>query len=154
MIWKKVNPQFSVIARSAATWQSVPPGGFSFAFPTLGGRWRGEAVTDERDFREHTAPTRPTLIRPLRGHLPQGGRQGGRGDGRIPPPFGALPTPCQILQNMLYYPRRMDMRWRCQYSVGGRPLLREEAETSFPPPLHRRGVMSWSRIPISLTSVF
>ena len=21
----------------------------------------------------------------------------------------------------------MDMRWRCQYSVGGRPLLREEA---------------------------
>ena len=25
----------------------------------------------------------------------------------------------------------MDMRWRCQYSVGGRPLLREEAETSF-----------------------
>ena len=38
MIRKKVNPQFSVIARSAATWQSVPPGGFSFAFPTLGGR--------------------------------------------------------------------------------------------------------------------
>jgi len=35
----------------------------------------------------------------------------------------------------------MDMRWRCQYSVGGRPLLREEAETSVPPPLHRRGVM-------------
>ena len=35
----------------------------------------------------------------------------------------------------------MDMRWRCQYSVGGRPLFREEAETSFPPPLHRRGVM-------------
>ena len=33
----------------------------------------------------------------------------------------------------------MDMRWRCQYSVGGRPLFREEAETSFPPPLHRRG---------------
>ena len=25
----------------------------------------------------------------------------------------------------------MDMRWRCQYSVGGRPLFREEAETSF-----------------------
>ena len=25
----------------------------------------------------------------------------------------------------------MGMRWRCQYSVGGRPLLREEAETSF-----------------------
>ena len=25
----------------------------------------------------------------------------------------------------------MDMRWRCQYSVGGRPLLREEAATSF-----------------------
>ena len=35
----------------------------------------------------------------------------------------------------------MDMRWRCQYSVGGRPLLREEAALLFPPPLHRRGVM-------------
>ena len=33
----------------------------------------------------------------------------------------------------------MDMRWRCQYSVGGRPLLREEAALLFPPPLHRRG---------------
>ena len=31
------------------------------------------------------------------------------------------------------------MRWRCQYSVGGRPLLREEAALLFPPPLHRRG---------------
>ena len=30
----------------------------------------------------------------------------------------------------------MDMRWRCQYSVGGRPLFREEATTSFiKPPL-------------------
>ena len=37
----------------------------------------------------------------------------------------------------------MDMRWRCQYSVGGRPLLREEAELHmlFPPPLLRWGVM-------------
>ena len=25
----------------------------------------------------------------------------------------------------------MDMRWRCQYSVGGRPLLREEAALLF-----------------------
>ena len=25
----------------------------------------------------------------------------------------------------------MDMLWRCQYSVGGRSLFREEAETSF-----------------------
>ena len=36
----------------------------------------------------------------------------------------------------------MDMRWRCQYSVGGRPLLREEAETSFiKPPLSRGEVV-------------
>ena len=36
----------------------------------------------------------------------------------------------------------MDMRWRCQYSVGGRPLLREEAETSFiKPPLSREEVV-------------
>ena len=45
---------------------------FFIAFPTLGGRWRGEAVTDEGDFREHTAPMRLTLIRPLWGHLPPG----------------------------------------------------------------------------------
>ena len=25
----------------------------------------------------------------------------------------------------------MDMRWRCQYTVGGRPLLREEAALLF-----------------------
>ena len=25
----------------------------------------------------------------------------------------------------------MDMRWRCQYSVGGRPLFREEAALLF-----------------------
>ena len=33
------------------------------------------------------------------------------------------------------------MRWRCQYTVGGLPLFREEAALLFPPPLHRRGVM-------------
>ena len=43
---KRVDKPFSVIPRSEATWESVPP---SKAFPTLGGRWHGKAVTDEGD---------------------------------------------------------------------------------------------------------
>ena len=49
----------------------IPRRGISF-LPSPVGRWHGEAVTDEGDFREHTAPTSPTLIRPLWGHLPPG----------------------------------------------------------------------------------
>ena len=35
----------------------------------------------------------------------------------------------------------MDMRWRCQYSVGGRPLLREEAALLFSSSTTSEGVM-------------
>ena len=33
------------------------------------------------------------------------------------------------------------MRWRCQYAVGGGPSFGRRPHFSFPPPLHRRGVM-------------
>ena len=35
----------------------------------------------------------------------------------------------------------MDMRWRCQYTVGGRPLLREEAALLFSSSTTSEGVM-------------
>lgn len=39
--------------------------------PHRGGRWRGEAVTDEGGVADEVSPfILRTLIRPLRGHLP------------------------------------------------------------------------------------
>ena len=35
----------------------------------------------------------------------------------------------------------MDMRWRCQYAVGGGPSFGRRPHFFEPPPLHRRGVM-------------
>ena len=33
----------------------------------------------------------------------------------------------------------MDMRWRCQYAVGGGPSFGRRPHFFVPPPLHRRG---------------